>query len=91
MNTKEAPFRGHIPLSAWRSAPSLSSRFASLQNHGHQAPDVANGDTPIVGEAMGEQTGVDAPSPRQDTGVFARGGAAGASVANTCWSSSSVQ
>merc|ERR1719217_531280 len=45
-----------------------------------RAPDVMNGEIPTVGEAVGDQVGVDVPNPHDYTGAIVGGGAAGAFV-----------
>jgi len=51
-----------------------------LHSFSHQAPDVANGEIPTAGEAVGDQTGVDVPNPHQYTGAIVGGGVAGTLV-----------
>merc|ERR1719313_131395 len=47
----------------------------------HSAPeDVANGDVPTAGEAVGQQTGVNVPNPHDYTGAIVGGGVAGTFV-----------
>jgi len=45
-----------------------------------ETPDVANGEIPTAGEAVGQQTGVDVPNPHQYTGAIVGGGVAGTLV-----------
>jgi len=54
--------------------------LAQFYQHSFQAPDVANGEIPTAGEAVGDQTGVDVPNPHQYTGAIIGGGVAGTLV-----------